>query len=49
MIEDGRVVGMLSVDDLVIDLTQDLADIVRPVTGEVIFGHQERPAELARR
>jgi len=39
--DDGTVLGMLSVDDLVVDLAADLADLVRPVTGQVLFGHPE--------
>ncbi|HLF99392.1 MAG TPA: CBS domain-containing protein [Acidimicrobiia bacterium] len=39
--ENGRVVGMLALDDLLIDLVADLSDCVRPITGEVIFGHAE--------
>lgn len=39
--DDGAVVGVLSVDDFVVDLTADLADLVRPVTGQVLFGHPE--------
>lgn len=39
----GEVVGVLAVDDLLIDLINDLADVVRPITGEVIFGHHEAP------
>ena len=39
--EDGVVVGLLSVDDLVIDLVSELSDCVRPIAGEVIFGHAE--------
>ncbi len=38
-----KVVGMLAVDDLLIDLVSDLGDVVRPITGEVIFGHHEAP------
>ncbi|MBK5289664.1 MAG: CBS domain-containing protein [Acidimicrobiia bacterium] len=41
LIEAGAVVGMLTVDDLLIDLTADLGDLARPITGEVIFGHAE--------
>ena len=33
----GRFVGMIAVDDLLIHLSADLADLVRPVTGEVLF------------
>lgn len=39
--EGGKVVAMLTVDDLLIDLVADLGDVVRPITGEVIFGHPE--------
>jgi CBS domain-containing protein len=46
IISEDRVLGMISADDLLIDLTQDMADVVRPITGEVIFGNRERPAEL---
>jgi predicted transcriptional regulator len=49
IISGDRVLGMITVDDLLIDLTQDVADVIRPITGEVIFGNRERPAELAER
>ncbi len=39
----NQVVGVLSVDDLLVDLVNDLGDIVRPIIGEVIFGHHEAP------
>ena len=35
---DGQFVGMLSVDDLLMDLAADLSDLARPVTAEVVFG-----------
>ncbi|HVW34264.1 MAG TPA: CBS domain-containing protein, partial [Acidimicrobiia bacterium] len=38
LIEDGRMVGMLTVDDLVLDLVNDLDSLVRPIFGQVIFG-----------
>jgi CBS domain-containing protein len=38
LVEDGRMVGMLTVDDLVIDLVNDLDSLVRPVFGQVVFG-----------
>lgn len=41
VVDDGTVVGVLALDDLVIDLVSDLAMLVRPVVGEVIFGHAE--------
>jgi CBS domain-containing protein len=41
LVEDGRMVGLLSVDDLVLDLVNDLDSLVRPVFGQVIFGGPE--------
>jgi CBS domain-containing protein len=38
LVEDGRMVGMLTVDDLMIDLVNDLDSLVRPVFGQVVFG-----------
>lgn len=43
LVRAGRFVGMISVDDLVMDLAADLSDIARPVTAEVIFGHHDAP------
>jgi len=49
LVEEGRMVGMLTVDDLLMDVVSDLANLVRPITGEVIFGHPEPtvPAETS--
>lgn len=44
LVEDGRMVGMLTVDDLVLDLVNDLDSLVRPVFGQVIFGGPGLPA-----
>ncbi len=41
LVDGDRVVGLLTVDDLLVDLIADLGDVVRPVTGEVIFGHPD--------
>jgi CBS domain-containing protein len=43
---DGRFTGMLTVDDLLIDLAADLHDITRPVTAETIFGHHDSPLPM---
>jgi len=43
LVEEGRMVGMLTVDDLLMDVVSDRANLVRPITGEVIFGHPSRP------
>jgi CBS domain-containing protein len=41
VVDDGKVVGMVTTDDLLIDLVADLGDVVRPITGEVVFGYPE--------
>ena len=46
LVEDGRMVGLLSVDDLVLDLVNDLDTLVRPVFGQVIFGGPEPEAAV---
>ena len=38
VVQDGQFTGMITVDDLLIDLAADLADLARPVSAEVIFG-----------
>jgi len=48
LVADDVVVGMLTMDDLVVDVTADLARLTRPITAQVLFGHQEpsTPAAL---
>jgi CBS domain-containing protein len=41
LVTDDRLVGMVTMDDLVMGLTTDLARLVRPITGQVLFGHRE--------
>jgi CBS domain-containing protein len=41
LVDGDRPVGLVSVDDLLVDLAGDLADLARPVTGQVLFGHQD--------
>ncbi len=43
VVRDGRFVGVITVDDLLIDLAADLVDLARPVTAEVLFGHHDAP------
>lgn len=38
---DGQFVGIISADDLLVDLTADLAAVVRPIGAEVLFGHRD--------
>ena len=48
LVADDVVVGMLTMDDLVVDVSADLARLTRPITAQVLFGHQEpsTPAAL---
>ena len=39
--EGDRLAGVLTVDDLMVDLTSDLVRLTRPVMGQVLFGHRE--------
>jgi CBS domain-containing protein len=41
LVAGERLVGMLTMDDLVVDLTADLARLTRPIAGQVLFGHRE--------
>jgi CBS domain-containing protein len=41
VVKGGAFIGMITVDDLLIDLSADLADLARPVTAEVLFGHHD--------
>lgn len=43
VVRGDEFVGMVTVDDLLMDLSSDLADLARPVTGEVLFGHRDSP------
>lgn len=48
VVRDDHFVGMISVDDLLINLAADLGDLSRPVTGEVLFAHHESPVPATR-
>lgn len=41
-------VGTVSVDDLLVDVVSDLADLARPVTAEVLFAHHDSPVPATR-
>jgi CBS domain-containing protein len=47
IVDGGRLVGMVTADDLLIDLVGDLAALTRPVTGQVIWGSPEPHAAPA--
>jgi CBS domain-containing protein len=39
-------VGMVTVDDLLVELVGNLSDIARPVTAELLFGHHNTPLPI---
>lgn len=41
VMDGDRMVGMLTIDDIVINTVNDLNDVVRPLTAQVLFGHAE--------
>jgi len=43
IVRDGKFVGMITIDDLLIDLAADLADLARPITAEVLWAHRDSP------
>lgn len=43
----GHLEGMITVDDLIVILTRQLDDIVRPVTAELLFAHHDSPVPAA--
>lgn len=46
VVDEGEVVGMLTTDDLLVNMIGDLAEIARPITGQVVFGGQEPHEEV---
>lgn len=43
VLDGERIVGMLTVDDLLVGLATDLERLVHPVIGEMVFGHHPAP------
>ena len=41
VVDGGRFVGMISVDDLLVDVAADLSDLARPVAAEILFAHRD--------
>jgi signal-transduction protein with cAMP-binding, CBS, and nucleotidyltransferase domain len=47
VMDEGRMTGMFTVDDLMIHLVNDLEDLMAPVTDQVVFGHPEAKLPMA--
>jgi len=41
VVDGDRMCGMITLDDLVVDLTQDLERATKPLAAQVLFGHPE--------
>jgi len=41
VVDGARMCGMITLDDIVVDLTQDLEMATKPLTAQVLFGHSE--------
>jgi CBS domain-containing protein len=48
VVEGNRVVGMVTVDDLLVGLAGDLQRLVHPIVGEAVFGHHPAPVPALR-
>jgi CBS domain-containing protein len=48
VVRDDRFIGMITIDDLLIDVAADLADLARPVTAETVFAHHDSPVPATR-
>jgi CBS domain-containing protein len=44
----GRFIGMLTLDDLIVDLAADLGDLTRPIVGEALFAQHDSPLPVTR-
>lgn len=48
VVQGGRFVGTVTIDDLLVDVVGHLADLVQPVTAEVLFAHHDAGPLAAR-
>lgn len=48
VVQAGRFVGMLVLDDLLVSVSSQLADLVKPITAEAMFPHREAPVPTVR-
>jgi len=48
VVRGGQFVGMITIDDLLVDVAADLVDLSRPVEAEILFAHHDSPAPATR-
>jgi hypothetical protein len=44
VLRDGYFIGMISVDDLIVDIASDLRDLSWPIRSEVLMPQHDGPA-----
>ncbi len=42
LVRNGKLVALLSTDDILIDLARQLIDVVHPITGQMLYAEPER-------
>lgn len=47
VVRDGQFVGMITIDDLLVDLARDLVDLSRPINAEVHHAYHHTPVQAA--
>jgi CBS domain-containing protein len=47
VVRDGQFVGMVTIDDLLVDLARDLADLSRPISSEIAHAHRDSALPVA--
>jgi CBS domain-containing protein len=47
VLRQGQFIGMLALDDLIVDLAADLRDLSRPIQREVLFAQHDSPVPAA--
>ena len=48
VVDGARMCGMITLDDIVVDLAQDLAMATKPLAAQVLFGHPEPQPPVVR-
>lgn len=47
VVRNGQFVGMVTIDDLLVDLARDLVDLSRPITAEIAHAHRDSALPVA--
>ena len=47
VVRDGQFVGMVTIDDLLVDVARDLVDLSRPISAEIAHAHRDSTLPVA--